>query len=128
MNGNEETNPATLSDSLNNFSVMIAQKIEDNSVHTDKHYFDYLTTPIDNTSILAPTSTHVRYGDKLRLTYLEKLKNCKIKLYKLLTFSLMERLLMIHIKTPKFLSFKIISVQNALLGRTVLKSSYQNLP
>ena len=75
MNGNEETNPATLSDSLNNFSVMIAQKIEDNSVHTDKHYFDYLTTPIDNTSILAPTSAHVRYGDKLRLTYLEKLQD-----------------------------------------------------
>ena len=56
INGNEETNPATLSDSLNNFFIMIAQKIEAKLVHTDKHYSDYLTTPIDNTFILAPTS------------------------------------------------------------------------
>ena len=56
INGNEETNPATLSDSLNNFFIMIEQKIEAKLVHTDKHYFDYLTTPIDNTFILAPTS------------------------------------------------------------------------
>ena len=35
---------------------MIAQKIEANLVHTNKHYSNYLTTPIDNIFILAPTS------------------------------------------------------------------------
>ena len=56
INGNEETNPSTLSDSLNNFFVTIARKIEAKLVHTDKHYSDYLTTPIDNNFILAPAS------------------------------------------------------------------------
>ena len=56
INGNEETNPATLSDSLNNFFVTIAQKIEAKLVHTDKRYSDYLTTATDNTFILTPTS------------------------------------------------------------------------
>ena len=35
INGNEETNPTTLSDSLNNFLVTIAQKIEAKLVHID---------------------------------------------------------------------------------------------
>ena len=56
INENEETNPTTLSDSLNNFLVTIAQKIEVKLVHIDKHYSNYLTTPIKNTFILEPTS------------------------------------------------------------------------
>ena len=57
INGNEKTNPVILSDSLNNFFVIIKQKIETKLLHTDKHYSEYLTTPIDNTFILAPTSS-----------------------------------------------------------------------
>ena len=57
INGNEKTNPVILSDSLNNFFVIIKQKIETKLLHTDKHYSEYLTTPIDNTFILALTSS-----------------------------------------------------------------------
>ena len=39
------------------------------------------------------------YGDKVRLTYSEKLKNCRIKLYESLTSPLRELLLMIHMDT-----------------------------
>ena len=59
INGNEETNPATFSESLINFFVTIAQKIEAKLVHTDKHYSYYLITPIDNTFILQPASRKV---------------------------------------------------------------------
>ena len=44
---NEETNTATLSESLNNFFVTNALKIEAKLVHTDKHYSDYLTSPTE---------------------------------------------------------------------------------
>ena len=54
-------------------------------------------------------------SDMVKLTYLEKLKNRRMKLYESLTFSLRELLLIIHMKTPKFSSFKIIYLQNALL-------------
>ena len=56
INGNEETNSATLSDSLNNFFVTIAQTNKAKLVYTYKHYSGYLTTPTNNTFILAPTS------------------------------------------------------------------------
>ena len=56
INKNEETNPATLCDSPNNFFVTIAQKIEVRLVHTNKHYSNYLTTPIENIFILLATS------------------------------------------------------------------------
>ena len=41
INGNKETNAATFSDSLKNFFVTIAQKIEAKLVQTKKHYSDY---------------------------------------------------------------------------------------
>ena len=43
INRNKETNRATLHDSLNNFFVTVAQNVEAKLVHTDKHYFGYLT-------------------------------------------------------------------------------------
>ena len=56
INKNEEINPATLCDSPNNFFVRIAQKTEARLFHTNKHYSNYLTTPIENIFILLATS------------------------------------------------------------------------
>ena len=61
-NRNKETNTATLSDTLNNFFVTIALKIEAKLVHTDKHYSDYLTSP---TEILSFWQLHL--SKKLRM-------------------------------------------------------------
>ena len=54
INGNEETNPAMLSQTFNSFFSRIAQKIESKLINTTKHYTDYLTEPTTNTFILTP--------------------------------------------------------------------------
>ena len=53
INGNEETDPAILSQTFNSFFSIIAQKI----INTTKHYTDYLTEPTANTLILTLTNT-----------------------------------------------------------------------
>ena len=57
INGNEETDPAILSQIFNEFFSTIAQKIESKLINTIKHYTDYLTEPTRNTFILTPTNT-----------------------------------------------------------------------
>ena len=57
INGNEEVDPAVLSQTFNEFFSTIAQKIESKLINTTKHYTDYLTEPTTNTFILTPTNT-----------------------------------------------------------------------
>ena len=57
INGNEETDPAILSQAFNSFFSTIAQKIESKLINTTKHYTDYLTEHTTNTFILTPTNT-----------------------------------------------------------------------
>ena len=57
INGNEETDPAILSQTFNSFFSAITQKIESKLIHTAKHYTDYLTEPTANKFILTTTNT-----------------------------------------------------------------------
>ena len=56
INGNEEADPAILSQTFNEFFSTIAQKIESKLINITKHYTDYLTEPTTNTFILTPTN------------------------------------------------------------------------
>ena len=56
INGNEETDPAILSQTFNSFFLTIAQK-KSKFINTTKHYTAYLTEPTTNTFILTPTNT-----------------------------------------------------------------------
>ena len=52
INRREETEPALLSQTCNNFLSKIAQNIGSKLVHSSNNYTDYLTEPSENSFIL----------------------------------------------------------------------------